>query len=147
MAVVMQAERPAHEMAPLSPINLPPLHPFFFYRVFPHLVYPLHAMMQGHACSVRTSTWTRKTNAHAHQLIPDPALSILQPFFANIPRMQAEDERNRGKEGGGECSINGNGGGANGDDGGGPKGEAFQLSSRGRRGREGLEAQEGACCA
>lgn len=69
------------------------------------------------------------------------------PLFANIPRTQAEDERNRGIEGE-QRSGNSSNDGANGDDGGGPKGEAFQLSSsRGRREGEGLAGQQGACCA
>ena len=69
-------------------------------------------------------------------------------FFANIPRTQAEDERTRGIEEGQQRSGNSSNDGANGDDGGGPKGEAFQLSSsRGRRVGEGLAGQQGACCA
>eukprot|EP00903_Cladosiphon_okamuranus_P008903 g8522.t1 len=61
--------------------------------------------------------------------------------------LKAEDQRNRGMKGEGERSPNSGNRGANGDDGGGPKGEAFQLSSRGRREGEGLGGQQGACCA
>ena len=83
----------------------------------------------------------------------DPLLLMVMVYFiypapfANImPHMQAEDQRNRGKEGG-RLASNGNDSSANGDDGGAPRGEAFRLSSRGRRDGGGLAVHQGACCA